>query len=167
LKDMSGSKEDKRKFRDGEEQAGRREYKWQDEKLGDQAKAANLANTPRLGDPLPSPPPECTPVWSMQAAAVNDSAKQSPFERHKFSCFEITEKKKVYKLKGVCTIDKEIRNSRNTFFSLLDSAHPCGNRYSRVQYTWNNTRGCREQSASRGSQSMSSTFSPFRGPGSN
>jgi len=32
------------------------EYKWQDEKLGDQAKAANLANTPRR-DPLPSPPP--------------------------------------------------------------------------------------------------------------
>jgi len=31
------------------------EYKWQDEKLGDQAKAANLANTPRLRDPLPSP----------------------------------------------------------------------------------------------------------------
>jgi hypothetical protein len=92
LKDMSGSKEDKRKFRDGEEQAGRREYKWQDEKLGDQAKAANLANTPRLGDPLPSPPPECTHVWSMQAAAVNDSAKQSPFERHKLSCVEITEK---------------------------------------------------------------------------
>jgi hypothetical protein len=27
LKDMSGSKEDKRKFRDGKEQAGRREYK--------------------------------------------------------------------------------------------------------------------------------------------
>jgi hypothetical protein len=68
------------------------EYKWQDEKLGDQAKAANLANTPRLGDPLPSPPPECTHVWSMQAAAVNDSAKQSPFERHKLSCVEITEK---------------------------------------------------------------------------
>jgi hypothetical protein len=31
------------------------DYKWQDEKLGEQAKAANLANTQRLRDPLPSP----------------------------------------------------------------------------------------------------------------